>query len=270
MIHDRRGFTLVELIVVSVLGAFVLAAVLQVLITNQRTYTAQSAVIEGQQSARMSLELLFNELREVSASGGDIISMSPTALTVRLMRKLGVVCATDLSATPPTLTVLNHEGARFEDGDRVFVFADNDDQTASDDTWITVPSPIEAVDTTSTCLSRDASLIEFKDTDAPAFVANTVRVGAPMRSFQTFSFDTDDLPGLTSDTYLRVNGMPVAGPLRATNGLQFIYRDAMGAVTATEENVRQIEVRIRTGTGVQNSLNQQVSDSITAWIYTRN
>ena len=268
MIHDRRGFTLVELIVESVLGAFVLAAVLQVLITNQRTYTAQSAVIEGQQGARMSLELLFNELREVSASGGDIISMGPTALTVRLMRKLGVVCETDLYATPPVLKVLNHTGDRFVAGETVFLFAENNDRTANDDAWVL--APITDVDTTVTCLSgRPASILEF-GTSVPVFAADTVRVGAPVRSFQTFKFDAGGLIGLTTDTYLRLNDVPVAGPLRPTNGLQFIYRDAMGAVTATATDVRQIEVWIRTGAAVQNSQGRQVSDSITAWIYTRN
>ena len=46
MNRDRRGFTLTELIVVTVLGALLIMAALQVLITNQRTYTAQSAQIQ--------------------------------------------------------------------------------------------------------------------------------------------------------------------------------------------------------------------------------
>ena len=58
MTRNRKGFTLVEMLVVTVLGALVLAAALQVLITNQRTYSAQSATIAGQQSTRIALELL--------------------------------------------------------------------------------------------------------------------------------------------------------------------------------------------------------------------
>ncbi|HUF75760.1 MAG TPA: prepilin-type N-terminal cleavage/methylation domain-containing protein, partial [Longimicrobiales bacterium] len=70
MTRDRRGFTLVELLVVVVLGSLVLMAALQVLITNQRTYAAQNAVITSQQSTRIALEVLVNELRELSPSGG--------------------------------------------------------------------------------------------------------------------------------------------------------------------------------------------------------
>ena len=62
----------------------------------------------------------------------------------------------------------------------------------------------------------------------------------------------------------------MVGPLAATNGFGFVYRDAMGAVTATPADVRQIEVTIRTGSTVLNSLGNLVSDEITALIYTRN
>ena len=63
MTRDRRGFTLIELLIVVVLGSLILAAALQVLITNQRTYTAQNAAITGQQATRMALDVLFT-LRE--------------------------------------------------------------------------------------------------------------------------------------------------------------------------------------------------------------
>ena len=45
MNRTRAGFTIVELLVVTVLGALVVAATYQVLLTNQRTYTAQNAQI---------------------------------------------------------------------------------------------------------------------------------------------------------------------------------------------------------------------------------
>jgi len=47
MTRDRKGFTLIELLVVVVLGSLVLLAALQILITNQRTFTAQNQVISG-------------------------------------------------------------------------------------------------------------------------------------------------------------------------------------------------------------------------------
>ncbi len=275
MTRDRKGFTIIELIVVSVLGALVLMAILQVLMTNQRVYTAQSAVVQGQQSSRMALEVLFNELREASPGDGDIITMGSNRLTVRLMRKFGIVCGTDLGplALIPKVTVLNNSGDRFEDNDSVLVFAENRDATPSDDAWIR--TRVADADTTEICLGRPATELEFPTLDIPLF-SDTVKVGAPVRSFQTFTFGVATLLG---ETYLvRCDGpdctsafpWPIAGPLRASNGLQFVYRDAMGAITTTRQDVRQIEVRIRTGARVINSIGETVTDSLDAWIFTRN
>ena len=271
MTRDRKGFTIIELIVVSVLGALILMAILQVLMTNQRTYTAQSAVVQGQQSSRMALEVLFTEFREASPGDGDLITMGSNSLTVRLMRKLGVVCDTDLGplALIPKVTVLNNSGDRFEEDDSVFVFAENRDATPNDDVWIRTMVDDTA---TVTCLGRPATEVAFPTADLPLF-SDTVKVGAPVRSYETFTFGVAWLLG---EPYLaRREGTtgfpwPIAGPLRASNGLQFIYRDAMGAITTTPEDVRQIEVRIRTGERVINSVGETVTDSLDAWIYTRN
>jgi hypothetical protein len=62
----------------------------------------------------------------------------------------------------------------------------------------------------------------------------------------------------------------MAGPLAPRDGLQFVYRDRFGAVTATPTDVSQIEVTIRTGSEVLNSLGRLVQDSILVWIHTRN
>ena len=126
---------MIELLVVTVLGGLVLMAAMQILITNQRTYTAQNAVIQGQQSNRMALELLFNELREVSPSVGDLLAMSSDSVRVRLMRKFSRVCQMDYTfpTGQPTSVVLNLQGRRFEVGDSVFVFADNDEKDDDDD-----------------------------------------------------------------------------------------------------------------------------------------
>lgn len=266
MIVDRRGFTLVELMVVAVLGMLVLMAALQILITNQRTYTAQAATIQGQQSTRMALDVLFNELRETSPTGGDILAMSSDSIRVRLPRKFSIVCAVDLSV--PKVTVINIP-EYFDDPDSVFVFADNDEDTDDDDYWI--PAEVTAADTLATCLSQPATDVEFSGQTA-AFVADSVRVGAPIRSFQTFTFGLTNALG---EAYLgRRSGagamIPVAGPLKASTGLEFVYLDALGAVTAVPADVRQILVNIRTASTVMNSVGRTVSDSITAWIYTRN
>jgi len=278
MTRDRRGFTMVELIVVTVLGSLVVMAALQVLITNQRTYSAQSAVISGQQSTRMAVEVLFAELREVSASGGDIIAMSSDSLRVRLMRKFSVVCETILTGQPRLLVLdslgslsINAAANAFDVGDSVFIYADNNPNDNDDDVWI--EARVTAVDLTVTCPQNGEGAMELRfNGQASLFNADSVGIGAPVRSYLQYTFGIATMLG---DSYLgrRVgNGdmIPIAGPLRAGDGLEFEYRDALGTVTAVPADVRMIVVTIRTGSTVLNSLGEMVSDSITVWVYARN
>lgn len=273
MRRDVRGFTLVELLIVTVLGALVLAAALQVLVTNQRTYTAQSAAITGQQSTRIALEVLFTELRLVSPQGGDILMMSSDSMRVRLMRKFSRACATtSLMTGSPQMTILDPGAVDFVAGDSVFVFADKRQTDDDDDIWIAA-RVTQATATTCPQTGNPAGYeLHFAGQQNSFDAPDSVHVGAPVRSYTAVRFGLTTYAG---DTYLgrgQGNGAlsPVAGPLLPGTGLEFVYRDAMGAVTNTPADVRQIVVRIRSESNVLNSLGQMVSDSITAWVYTRN
>ncbi|MDA0329070.1 MAG: prepilin-type N-terminal cleavage/methylation domain-containing protein [Gemmatimonadetes bacterium] len=274
MSRDRKGFTIIELLVVVVLGTMVVGAAMQVLVTNQRTYNAQSAVISGQQSTRMAVEVLFAELREVSPPGGDILAMSSDSIRVRLMRKFSVICVTNFTGQPALTVVRLGQGPNaFAVNDSVFIFADNDEDIDSDDVWII--AQVTAVDQAVTVLCPQdltpAHTLTFSGQSA-LFAADSVGLGAPVRSFEEYTFGLTTMAG---DRYLarRSGGgdmIPIAGPLRPTGGLEFVYRDADGVVTAVPADVRQIEVTIRTGSTVLNSLGRMVSDSVNVWIYTRN
>ena len=277
MTGRRGGFTLVELIVVVVLGSLVLMAGLQILITNQRTYTAQNVQINGQQATRMALEILSGELREVSPEGGDILMMSSDSIRVRLMRKFSIVCGTVFAATPQLFVInaLSGPFTRFAFGDSVFVWADNEVDTETDDHWI--PARVTAAATTAVCPTdgtTQATLLSFAGQSSLFDVTtDSVTLGAPVRSYVPVAFR---LMPYNGDPYLgRRQGsgpwVPVAGPLRPSTGLEFVYRDSLSAVTGTPGDVRQIVVRVRSGSrGVLNSLGQPVTDSILAWVYTRN
>lgn len=276
-LRERSGFTLVELLVVVVLGSLVLMAALQVLITNQRTYTAQNAQISGQQSTRMALEVLVAELREVSPEGGDILRMKQDTIAVRLMRKFSIVCGTVFTPQPQLFVVnaLSGPVTRFVAGDSVFVWADNEVDTETDDHWI--PARVTVAVPTAVCptdATTPATLLTF-DGQAANFDVTTdsVTLGAPVRSYLPFTFALTTYNG---EPYLgRRQGtgawIPIAGPLRPNTGLEFVYRDSLNAVTATPAEVRQIVVRVRSGSRqVLNSLGRPVTDSILAWVYTRN
>jgi len=262
---------MVELSIVAVLGALVLGAALQVLTLNQRAYTAQTEAISGQQSNRMALDVLFNELREVSAGGGDILAMSSDSLRVRLMRKFGFVCATDMSGQPELTLIPWGVGTnQFAVADSIFVYADNNEGTLADDVWIS--ARVTSL-TATTCPQDGSAAQEIRmNGQAALFAADSVGIGAAVRSYSEFTFGTTTLAG---ETYLsRREGtgdmIPIAGPIKRNVGLEFVYRDELGAVTNIPADVRQLEVIVRTGGVVLDGRGGMVSDSITAWIYTRN
>jgi len=283
MTRNRKGFTLIELLLVTVLGSLVVGASLQILIQNRRAYTAQTQVINGQQTTRMAIEVLFAELREISPSGGDILAMWPDSIRVRMMRKFSIVCDMDLSGDP-VLTIqrdvndmsLMYGANAFAVGDSAHVYADNDQDIISDDVWIAAEitdvdlTPVPSICPQNPLSPATAIELEF-GSQSGLFSADQVWVGAPIRSYQEFTFGTTTMNG---DVFLArrdtADYVPVAGPLAATDGLRFIYRDSLGAITATPANVSQIEVRILTGNEISNSVRNMVQDSVSVWIYTRN
>jgi hypothetical protein len=255
-----------------VLGALVVAASLQILITNQRTYTAQNAQIQGQQNTRAALDILTAEIREISPAGGDLLYLGPTVMWVRVMRKFGIACGVSLGGTP-TLRLLR-VGEAFAKEDSVFVFADNRENIASDDEWIAVQ--VTQVDTAVGCGTDPATNVSFAG-QSGAFAADSVRVGASVRSYVHYVYGLYGLPD--GQRYLarwERNGAswsgptPIVGPLQATGGLEFTYLDVDGNKTTIATDVRQVAVRVRTHSVVMNSVGNPVSDSISAWVYSRN
>lgn len=269
---DRRGFTIVELLVVSIIGTLLLMAAYEVLITNRRAYTVQNVRMESQQATRAAMDVLFNELREVSATGGDILDMEDSSLSVRVMRTIGVTCAVDLSLVNPQLTV-RKVATYFEPLDSVFVFADNNENRVTDDTWIR--ALVTSVDTTATCGTEPAQTVGFLG-QMPAFVLDSVRPGAPMRAFTRFTYGLMTYGG---EVYLgrrenQGDWIPLVGPLRdaatGASGIEFEYLDEAGNDTTDPMAVRQINVTVRTWSDVVDESGHRVLDTLAAHIYTRN
>ena len=62
---NKKGITLIELLVALAISAIVLAGVYQLFISQTRTYAKQDQVVEVQQSVRTAMEILSRDLRMV-------------------------------------------------------------------------------------------------------------------------------------------------------------------------------------------------------------
>ena len=263
---DKRGFTLVELMIVAVVGAMLVGSTYQILLSSQRALTIQTAQIQGQQTVRAGLDILFSELREMSRSEGDILTMGPDKIEFRAMRAFGLVCGVSVTGSPVRVQKV---GRFFTSGDSVMVFADNDPDIASDDTILS--GRVATVDTTQTCAGADTvqSLV-IPSLISAALANDTVRIGAPVRGFTIYTYGLYSLDG---DYYLgRRSGAttaPLVGPLSA-NGVSFTYLESLGGVTTNPRTVSHIEVTLRTQSRVLDQQGRPISDSLTIAIYLRN
>lgn len=265
--RTRSAFTLVELLVVVVLASFIVLGLYQVLITNTRTYAINTAQIQGQQVLRAGLDILFAELREISVGQGDILAMGRDSIRIRTPRAVGLVCNADYGASPPEVTACRL-GTAIEAGDSVFILAANEASTTDDDVWLC--RQVESSDTTALCGSKAAQTLQIPDLDS---TGDTVRVGAPVRAFETYSYGLYEIDG---DHYLgrchpnAGRPDPLVGPLLPDSGLAFRYLDSLGAVTTSRTDVAQIEVILRYRAGVLDNRGQLVSDSLVARVSPRN
>ena len=262
---DPRGFTLVELMIVAVVGAMVVGATYQIMLSSQRALTIQTAQVQGQQTVRAGLDILFAELRELSRAEGDVLTMGPDRIQIRAMRAFGLVCGVDPSGSPVRVKKI---GQFFAAGDSIMVFADNRVEIASDDTILS--GRVASIDSTQTCSGADTAQSLTVPALVSAFATDTVRIGAPVRGFMIYTYGLYSLDG---DYYLaRRSGAttaPLVGPL-SSNGVSFIYTDSFGNVTTNPRAVSQIEVTLRSESRVRDMQGRIVADSLTTAIFLRN
>jgi prepilin-type N-terminal cleavage/methylation domain-containing protein len=267
----RAGFTLVELIVVATVAGVILTGVMRILISTQEVYTAQAARMESQQAVRSGLGLLYGELREVSATGGDLLDLGENQTTIRVMRTVGVACAVNYGAVN-TVTAMQ-VGRWFRDGDSVFVFAENAPSRSSDDRWI--QGQIGVVDTTAICPGgARGQILTFPDMGA-VMAADSVRPGALVRAFEHVTYGLFERTGQGWFLGQRRPGgtwEPLVGPFQAPDGSSrlFRYLDAAGTATATAANVRQVEFSLRTRSPVRGPGGVPIGDSLVTRVQFRN
>ena len=284
-ILNRRGFTLVELLVALVLLGIVTTAIYRVLVNGHRTYQSQTQRIDLQQNIRAAVTILPAEFREMNAADGDIKGMWPDSVQIRAMRQFGVMCTApvlDGGAVTGKFFILRNEmltGRAFVVGDSVVVFHEGIESTRNDDGWaigrVTLaPSAVNCPDGRAGTRVN----VDFAAFAAPLTnVAGAIPVGGVVRGFEVVTYKnyqaSDGLWYLGMSTPTAAL-QPLVGPLSGNTGLRLNYYDAAGAVTAVPTNVALIEiiVRERTAQAIQLPQGGRVTpvDSVTTRVALRN
>jgi len=272
-----RGFTLVELVVALALGTLVLGAAGQLYLATRRFFRLQSSVLEVHEGLRAAMQVLAAEIRELDASGGDIVALGPDSISIRATRGVDFVCAPPATSSGG-IVVRNSISSGYRDvdpaRDRALVFRDGDPGTEDDDSWL--DREIAAAGGAAACADGAAGT-EFRLVGA----LDSVWAGAPVRWYERVVYrlyqDEGGAWWLGARSYSHGGWAalsPIAGPLRHPAGLQFSYRDPAGAATADPGRVATIAVALRgTGSAVLQSVGgsqQHWVDSLSTVVFARN
>lgn len=259
---SRAGFTLVELMIASVIGALVLLVLYQVLFLNQRSFTVQSEQIRQRQTLRASLDVLVSHLSGVSGEGGDLVAGGVDSIRFRTTEAFGVACA----GTPTGLRIERY-GRRVQPGDSILVLAENRIADPLDDQWLTVR--VARTDTVAMCPNTS----EAYDLELPGIrIGSAVRVGAPVRAFRHRTFK---LGARGPDWFLSWSAgarlEPLVGPLAGPGdgGLAFEYLDSLNVAVADPRTADQIMITVRTASNVLGQDRVPMGDSATARVSLR-
>ena len=274
----RRGLTLPELLVAILLLSIVGTGLTRVIMKQQQYYKDATLSAGAKRELRLGATALPSELRSISSSGGDILTMTESEMLMRAYIGSSIICekpAADEIWVPP-INLTHHKLTSFivrpQVGDSVFLFNENNLKGAQDDQWevrgiiATDSDPGHCIGAPFTDVAQDASerRIWFK---LHAAVPDSVKVGAVVRFSRPVKYKI--YQEASGKWYLGLQEhlagswgsySPLAGPYspfasgdNGTTGLQFRYFDSLGVrVTnmANNKDVSRVDVFLRTDAGV--------------------
>ena len=285
-LRNRAGFTLTELMIVTVLIGLIGSMITAVLMRQQSFHRAVATVADARARMRDVATILPTDMRSISTVGGDVLALSDTSLQFRAFVGASVLCgyvvgSPALIELPPrTLASGNVLTAWINPpapGDIAFLYNDGTTAGNADDSW----TPIQITDTTSSTnatwcpvtslftTAGDAAARRYRLTLASNPDQTQIKAGAPIRIGREVRYsgylgaDGNWYVGYQKCTFsgnvanAGVCGTRevLAGPIQAvttneaTSGLYFKYYDQNGAQITAVANASQIaraEVVIRT------------------------
>ena len=263
----RRGYTLIEILIVLVILGVVGSAILGLLDRQRGFYRGVNETAGVRRELRGGASLLPMEARSISTVGGDVQAMDATSFEFRATIGSGVACALGAQSVvlPPvdlahhTLTAIYSPPAA---GDQIFVFDEGTDPGAKDDAWRQYT--VSSVSTTNAQCGGAPFTDPVADAGKPrialavtAGIASTIQVGAVVRILRPVRYSLyeaasgrwylgfEEQQGGAWSTVEPVSGPYVASTGGAGSGLQFAYFDTLGVSTTDASRLGRVDVALR-------------------------
>jgi prepilin-type N-terminal cleavage/methylation domain-containing protein len=241
--RNRKGYTLIELMVALVVLLLVTGSIYKLLVSSQRLSRAQAERVDLQSNVRTASIVIPSELRELNAVVGalkpaeqnDIISGTATTIKYRAMRGIGYICeAPAVGGGQIKILASTWSGLRtpVAPRDAGYVFYDNKSDLSTDDTWL--PITITSV-AASTCGGVTAYSLNINPAVAEL---PSLPLLTPVRLFEVMELSLyanagQSWLGAQSISGLDAGPQPLLGPLVAGTGLALSYVDNSNVVTPT-------------------------------------
>jgi prepilin-type N-terminal cleavage/methylation domain-containing protein len=265
---NRRGFSLVELMVSIVLLGIVGVASIRIMQSMMNTTSGQVEVARAQGNGRSGVVALPQELREVGFDTipitgnavSDLEAIAAHRLTVKAMRGLGTTCGT------PTLTEFRIRkpvwGVRPPVAtDGFLLYVESDPNLGVDDQW--APLVVSSIDFNSTCGADSAIALTLTGPpivdpgSGTAMAISQYFVGGPIRWYERMEYGPvidpvshQSFVGARSLSLGEPTLRAVIGPIVDTMAFTFTYYGPTGTVlnpaSASPLNVRSIGVSLTT------------------------
>jgi prepilin-type N-terminal cleavage/methylation domain-containing protein len=255
----RRGYTIVELLVVLLLLGVVSGAIYRLLNATQRVSRAQTERVEMESNMRMGALFLPAELREVgfdtSAVTGsvtpDIIQMNRDSIAFRTVRASGIICNV-ASGEVVVDTLFNYAQTKppavnFTLG----LFAERQENTTADDSWENYPiTNVSTGACSATYPYSPRNGIRIVAAGVPSLGSGVVTIGSPLHVYENvvyrgFSQGGEYWLGTRSLSLGQTTFQPVLGPLFSDSGFQLGFFDRTGVATTVPNDVRALQITLR-------------------------
>lgn len=249
---NRKGVTLIELMIALVISATIVAAVYRIFLTQQNTYTVQDDVVDMQQNVRVGVNEMMREIR--MAGFGNIQSRlpvtingtaynnvinpdTPTAGALTFVAGLGGAATLTGFNPPNQITVsslVSSSGSvLFDTGDRKYISIAGSECFA-----------ITAIAGKTLTLSQNVNTAFKTNPNEPDPTKN---VTAPVSVYAIRAITYVVLPNASGAPVLRRNENLGGGNVSLADDIEnvaFQYFDANGNPTATPADVRTVRVAV--------------------------
>jgi prepilin-type N-terminal cleavage/methylation domain-containing protein len=242
-VKNKKGVTIIELLVALVIGALLIAAIYRTFVGQQKTYIVQEQVVDMQQNVRAAINRMMREIRMAGFGNVDLVAgvngfqnvITPGANSITIVGALKQISTLEIEA---------------QAGQSIITLASASDASNFDGMAYHRYISIGGLES-NIVLSRSGKELTLQRPLALRHPAN-----APIFKIHAITYgirDDDGTPVLFRDLYSNTAASQRVTVAENVESLQFEYFDANGNPTANPSDIRRVRVMVTARTERQDS-----------------